>query len=59
MKVVITKKEDKEVRPKYRQKYSDESMEILKQRAIADKKQRKKVYNQARYENNNYIYRGK
>lgn len=59
MKVVISKKEVKEMRPKYRQKYSDESVEILRQRAIQEKENRKKVYTQSRYENNNYIYRGK
>lgn len=59
MKVVISKKETKEVRPRYRPKYSDESMEILRLRAMQDKENRNKVYRQARYENNNYIYRGK
>lgn len=59
MKVVISKKETKEVRPKYRAKYSDESMEILRKRAQNEKENRKKVYRHARYENNNYIHRGK
>lgn len=59
MKVVISKKEVQELRPKYRNKYSDETVEIIRQRNIQDKENRKKVYRHARYENNNYIFRGK
>jgi len=59
MKVVVGKKEVKEVRPRYRQKYCDQSVEMLRKRAIEDKENRQKVYRHARYENNNYIYRGK
>ena len=59
MKVVIARKETKQIGPKYRAKYSNESMEILREREMLKKKNIQKVYRQARYENNNHIYRGK
>jgi hypothetical protein len=59
MKVVITKKEDKEIRPRYREKYSNETVEIMRKRAIQDKANKEKSYRLARYENNNYVYQGK
>lgn len=59
MKVVISKKETKEIRPRYRQKYCEETVEYMRKRAIEDKEHRQKVYRHSKYENNNYIYRGK
>ena len=59
MKVVITKREVEEIRPKYRPKYKDESLEIMRQNAILEKEKRDKVYKFSRYENNNHIFRGK
>jgi hypothetical protein len=59
MKVVITKKENKEVRPRYREKYSTETIEYNRQKAMQDKEDKQKAYKQSRYENNNYVYKGK
>ena len=59
MKVVITKREVEEVRPKYRPKYKDESLEIMRQQALLEKQRRDQWYKFSRYENNNHIFRGK
>ena len=59
MKVVITKRETREVRPRYREKYSGESVEILRKKAMQDAEDRRKVEKYIRDQNNNYIFRGK
>lgn len=59
MKVVITKREVEEVRPKYRPKYKEESLELMRQQALLEKQRRDQCYKFARYENNNHIFRGK
>lgn len=60
MKVVVAKKELKEVRPRYRYKYCEAgAVETIRTTNVADKKRRDKAYIQAFHKSNNYIFRGK
>lgn len=60
MKVVITKRETKEVRPRYRPKYQDEeAVEKIRSRAVREEKMRQKAIKEAEFLRNTYVHRGK